>query len=183
MKSINITNDKNNTYALLSNYSETPFADSLTTYRSIIHCYYKYISSGNNKIVRSINNSVAPENVAALVKPETFRNCSIYSRHVRYYDINETYEFLRGALIDKLYYNPRCIDVLIGTGKAELIVHNETDNVLGVGRALCGLNMTGKLLMELRHQISVMSSIPILFDESLCIDDESVCEDPDEQGL
>jgi hypothetical protein len=76
-----------------------------------------------------------------------------------------------------------CIDVLFSTGNATLVVHNDTDNVLGVGRALCGFNMTGKILMELREKITDMINRPVIFDDSIYVEDASVCSDPDENGL
>lgn len=63
-------------------------------------------------------------------------------------------DVMRKALSAKFDQNNEIKNVLIGTGDAELIEHTENDSYWGDGGDGTGLNMLGKLLMELRVKLS-----------------------------
>ncbi len=63
-------------------------------------------------------------------------------------------EVMREALRAKFGQHPKLKSLLLSTGDAELIEHTRNDNYWGDGGDGSGKNRLGKLLMELRAELS-----------------------------
>lgn len=60
---------------------------------------------------------------------------------------------MRAVLRAKFTQHPDLRDALLATGKAAIIEESKTDAFWGLGKKGIGLNMLGKLLMELREEL------------------------------
>lgn len=62
-------------------------------------------------------------------------------------------DVMREAIRAKFIQHRDCLNVLIGTGDAELIEHTTNDNYWADGGDGSGKNMLGKILMEVREEL------------------------------
>jgi predicted NAD-dependent protein-ADP-ribosyltransferase YbiA (DUF1768 family) len=142
--------DENTIYGELSNYANTPFNDGVYTYKTALHAYYSYLNHSNIKqIVASKTQGELQEKLGF----DIYKNASSVLYHKKYYNIQTTFDVIRGILVHKLMSNPSVRHTLLLTGDAVLFVLNGSDLILGVGKSRRGLNLTGVLWMEIRNEL------------------------------
>lgn len=171
-------------YICLTNESMYPFKtqDGLS-FRSISHAYYYYMYDGDEYTRKLILSTKSLDQIKSLIGFERFGNLCKPSRHISKYSIDGTVGLMRTLLLLKLNTHPDCVNALLSTWGKHLVVTSGSDNVLGIGRARMGINLTGNLLMELRkdfQKIRHEEYINSLITDYKIIDSSysTVCDDP-----
>ena len=69
-------------------------------------------------------------------------------------------DIMRTALLAKFSQHDELRQLLLDTGKADLVDHTEEDSYWGDGGDGSGQNVLGKILMETRQQLRETDSLP-----------------------
>ena len=144
-------------YRRLANDSITPFkTPDGGIFKSVAHAYYYYMFDGDIQLRNIIRTTESLEKIKGVIGSEKYSTLCKPSRHIRKYRINDTVELMKYLLLAKLNTYPDCVDLLMATWGRNLIVINDSDNVLGAGKARMGGNITGLILMELRKSFQTL---------------------------
>jgi predicted NAD-dependent protein-ADP-ribosyltransferase YbiA (DUF1768 family) len=144
-------------YRRLANDSITPFKTPDGGYfKSVSHAYYYYMFGGDINIRNIIRTTESLEKIKSVIGSEKYSTLCKASRHIRKYKINKTIDLMKYLLLAKLNTHPDCVDLLMATWGRNLVVINDSDNVLGAGKARMGVNLTGLILMELRKSFQTL---------------------------
>lgn len=142
-----------NAYSCLNNFTHTPFVDSNGVYfDTLINAYYYYMSDGHPFLQTAIRRAKGVERIIDIIGFEKYTQLAKPFSHAISHDLNKTDKLLRSLILSKLKQNPECITILLLTYKKEIRILNKHDAVLGCGHSRIGLNLTGKVLMDLREQ-------------------------------
>jgi len=143
------------TYAPLSNYCMVSCID-LGPFPSILHAYYYFMLANYPQKQAAVLCCKHISEVLEIMGPDVYMACSVVSKFNACYDYRKTYETLWTLLATKIYNNPLCKRLLLMTEHADLRMMNGSDNVLGIGKGRRGLNISGKILMEIRTYFQTM---------------------------
>ena len=136
--------------AALHTATISPFSDGNFVYRSFLHAYYPYFVANDPDWMWEIQNSKTVEHARlSLGVDKLLEGGSVYKHNSRY-NIEETYTLIKSIMCLRLLADKHMRTVLMSTAGAQLMMCNNNDNVLGVGRAWLGLNLAGQALMEVR---------------------------------
>lgn len=149
--------NETNGFACLSNYSLTPFRDNNNVlFKSSAQAYYYYMCSGDINLQSAILYAKDIRQIIHIIGYEKYANLSKPNKHKALFNFDYTEKMLYSLLLDKLSYNPHCVDMLLATWGRDIVVVNGHDCVLGCGQARRGLNLTGRILMELREHFRII---------------------------
>jgi len=137
-------------WAALSTYTMTPFSDGNYTYKSFLHAYYPYFVMSNLNHAIQISRAKTIDDAQGILGAENLLVAESVSRHSRLYDLGETYILIKAIMTLRLLADKNMRRALMATAGSHLMMCNDHDNVLGVGKAWLGMNLAGKALMELR---------------------------------
>ena len=151
------------TYAPLSNYCMVSCID-IGPFPSILHAYYYFMLAKYPQKQAAVLNCRHIAEVLDIMGPDVYAACSIVSKFNTSYNYNKTYEILWTLLATKIYNNPLCKRLLLMTEFADLRMMNGSDNVLGIGKGRRGLNISGKILMEIRTYFQTIT----IAEKSIC---------------
>ena len=113
------------------------------TYQTSEH-YYQAMKTLEETAQEEIRNAPSPKIARQLGRQAPLRE-----------DFDEVKnDIMRTVLKAKFTQHPNLQEILLATGGAELIEQAPWDEYWGSGRTNKGLNMLGKLLMELRSELS-----------------------------
>jgi predicted NAD-dependent protein-ADP-ribosyltransferase YbiA (DUF1768 family) len=142
-----------NAYSCLNNFTHTPFVDNNgVCFNTLINAYYYYMSEGHPLLQTAIRHAKGVERIIDIIGFEKYTQLAKPFRHAISHDLNKTNNLLHSLILSKLIQNPDCITILLLTYKKEIRILNKHDAVLGCGHSRIGLNLTGKVLMDLREQ-------------------------------
>jgi len=142
-----------NAYSCLNNFCKTPFVDSNgIRFDTLINAYYYYMFEGQPSLQTAIQRAKSVECIIDIIGFEKYSYMGRPFRHTLYYNLSKTYKLLRSLILSKLKQNPECLTILLLTYGKTIRILNKHDAVLGCGNSRIGLNLTGKVLMELREQ-------------------------------
>ena len=139
-------------WAALSTYSMSPFSDGNYTYKSFLHAYYPYFVMSNQNHAIQIYKAKTVEDAQAILGVDKILVAESVSRHSTAYDMGETYILIKAIMTLRLLADKNMRRALMATAGSQLMMCNDHDNVLGVGKAWLGMNLAGKALMELRDE-------------------------------
>jgi len=143
------------TYAPLSNYCTLSCID-IGPFSSILHAYYYCMLAKYPQKQTAVLACRHISEVLDTMGPDIYAACSVVSKFSASYNYHKTYEILWTLLATKIYNNPLCKRLLLMTEFADLRMMNGSDNVLGIGKGRRGLNISGKILMEIRTYFQTM---------------------------
>ncbi len=132
-------------YGCFSNFSAHPFTLETVRWRTSEHYFQAMKFAGYPEHVEALRLMPSPMQVAKAGRS-------------RARPLREDWEavkddVMREALYAKFTQNPEIQTVLLATGDEELIENTTQDHYWGIGSSGTGLNMLGKLLMELRTRL------------------------------
>lgn len=151
------------TYAPLSNYCMISCID-MGPFPSILHAYYYFMMAKYPQKQTAVLACRHIGEVLDIMGPDIYAACSIISKFNTSYNYKKTYEILWTLLATKIYNNPLCKRLLLMTEFADLRMMNGSDNVLGIGKGRRGLNISGKILMEIRTYFQTIT----IAEKSIC---------------
>jgi predicted NAD-dependent protein-ADP-ribosyltransferase YbiA (DUF1768 family) len=151
------------TYAPLSNYCMISCVD-IGPFPSILHAYYYCMLVKYPQKQAAVLACRHISEVLDIMGPDIYTTCSVVSKFNASYNYHKTYEILWTLLATKIYNNPLCKRLLLMTEFADLRMMNGSDNVLGIGKGRRGLNISGKILMEIRTYFQTM----LVAEKSIC---------------
>jgi predicted NAD-dependent protein-ADP-ribosyltransferase YbiA (DUF1768 family) len=142
-----------NAYSCLNNFCHTPFIDNNgVCFDTLINAYYYYMCEDQPLLQNAIRRAKGVERIIDIIGFEKYTQLGKPFRHKRMYNLNKTTKLLNRLILSKLQQNPECVNILLLTYDKEIRILNKHDAVLGCGHSRIGLNLTGKVLMELREQ-------------------------------
>jgi predicted NAD-dependent protein-ADP-ribosyltransferase YbiA (DUF1768 family) len=130
----------------------SPFTDGNYSYKSFLHAYYPYFVISNPNHAAQIYKSKSIEDAQAFLGVDKLLVAESVSKHEAAYDLAETYLLIKAIMTLRLLADKNMRRALMATAGSQLMMCNEHDNVLGVGKAWLGMNLAGKALMELRDE-------------------------------
>jgi len=130
----------------------SPFTDGNYSYKSFLHAYYPYFVISNPNHAAQIYKSKSVEDAQAFLGVDKLLVAESVSKHEAAYDLAETYILIKAIMTLRLLADKNMRRALMATAGSQLMMCNEHDNVLGVGKAWLGMNLAGKALMELRDE-------------------------------
>jgi len=139
-------------WAALSTYRMTPFSDGNYTYKSFLHAYYPYFVIDNRNHAVQICRAKTVGDAQAFLGVDKLLVAESVSKHEASYDLAETYILIKSIMTLRLLADKNMRRALMATAGSQLMMCNDHDNVLGVGKAWLGMNLAGKALMELRDE-------------------------------
>jgi N-glycosidase YbiA len=129
-------------YGCFSNFSAHPFTLDNQTWRTSEHYFQAMKFAGHLEHVEALRNMPSPMQVAKAGRSR--------ARPLREDWETVKDDVMRQALHAKFTQNLEIKTVLLETGEEEIIENTTKDHYWGIGSSGTGLNMLGKLLMELR---------------------------------
>ena len=132
-------------YGCFSNFSAHPFILDDQTWRTSEHYFQAMKFAGHPDHIEALRLMPSPMQVAKAGRSR--------ARPLRK-DWEEVKDnVMRSALHAKFTQHPEIKAVLLGTGDEELIENTTKDHYWGIGSSGTGLNMLGRLLVELRTRL------------------------------
>jgi N-glycosidase YbiA len=132
-------------YGCFSNFSAHPFTLDGQRWRTSEHYFQATKFHPHWEHVNAIRNMPSPMQAAKAGRSK--------ARPLREDWEQVKDDVMRLALYAKFTQNPEIQTVLLETGDEELIENTTKDHYWGIGSSGTGLNMLGKLLMELRTRL------------------------------
>lgn len=134
-------------YGCFSNFSAHPFRLENQQWRTSEHYFQAMKFAGHPDHVEALRQMPSPMQVA---KAGRSRARPLRSDWEAVKD-----DVMRAALHAKFTQHLEIKAVLLGTGDEEIVENTTNDHYWGIGSSGTGLNMLGKLLVELRTQLRV----------------------------
>lgn len=132
-------------YGCFSNFSAHPFTLDGAQWRTSEHYFQAMKFAGHLEHVEALRLMPSPMQVAKAGRSR--------ARPLRADWEQVKDDVMRAALYAKFTQNPEIQTVLLETGHEEIIENTTNDHYWGIGSSGTGLNMLGKLLMELRERL------------------------------
>jgi N-glycosidase YbiA len=132
-------------YGCFSNFSAHPFTLDNQTWRTSEHYFQAMKFAGHPDHVEALRNMPSPMQVA---KAGRSRARPLRSDWETVKD-----DVMRQALRAKFTQHPDIKTVLLETGDEDIVENTTKDHYWGIGSSGTGLNMLGKLLVELRTEL------------------------------
>ena len=136
-------------FAPLSNFSNSYYANK--PFKSVAHEHYFNMAASNKLIQSNIKNIKNMLLIFDTLGFEIYKRCASIVLFNKNYDIEKTHANLWAAIYLKLIKSPSAVNLLLSTGDKVLHMMSGTDNIIGIGKGRRGLNLTGKILMQLRE--------------------------------